>query len=162
MLFKEDVLSIGQMVERMVDETAKLMRSEASATLKVVQDEELKVNRSDQEIEEKCLDLLREKDLLAEKEIGRLVVSTIISAKFERMADHAHRAAKIADWAHEDQIEIPAELIEMSKVVLRMVQGSYSRFRYRDCRESSRHLAARQRSGLSGRSFIQKTTVRSR
>jgi len=122
MLFKEDVLSIGQMVERMVDETAKLMRSEASATLKVVQDEELKVNRSNQEIEEKCLDLLREKDLLAEKEIRMLVVSTIISAKFERMADHAHRAAKIADWAHEDQIEIPAELIEMSKVVLRMVQ----------------------------------------
>ncbi|MGH9553981.1 MAG: phosphate signaling complex PhoU family protein, partial [Terriglobales bacterium] len=51
-----------------------------------------------------------------------LVVSTIIAAKFERMADHANRVAKIAAWAIEDEIEIPSELIEMARVVHRQVQ----------------------------------------
>jgi phosphate transport system protein len=121
-LFKEDVLAIGQAVDRMVDETGRILRGAEGASLSVVQEYELKVNRSNQEIEEKCLDLLRDKDLLAEKDLRMLVVSTIISAKFERMADHAHRVAKIGAWAHEDGMDMPPELIEMAKVVHRMVQ----------------------------------------
>lgn len=121
-MFKEDVLSIGQDVERMVEATGRLLRGEPVETLRVVEEQELRVNRNNQEIEEKCLDLLSDKDLLTEKEIRMLVVGTIISAKFERMADHSHRAAKIAAWANEDKIDIPVELIEMARVVHRQVQ----------------------------------------
>ncbi len=121
-LFKEDVLSIGQSVERMVDEMERMLRRDSNASLDIIEEHETKINRANQEIEEKCLDLLRDKDLFAEKEIRMLVVSTIISAKFERMADHANRVARIAGWAREDEIEIPPELVEMAKVVHRMVQ----------------------------------------
>jgi phosphate transport system protein len=121
-MFKEDVLSIGQMVERTVEETSRLLRRESSASLQLIEEQERKINQSNQEIEEKCLDILKDKDLLDEKEIRLIVLSTIISAKFERMADHSHRAAKIAAWAGEDNIDIPIELVEMSKVVHRMVQ----------------------------------------
>jgi phosphate transport system protein len=121
-LFKEDVLSIGQAVDRMVEEMGRLLRKEQDASLEFVEEQEKKINQSNQEIEEKVLDLLRDKDLLAEKEIRMLVVSTIISAKFERMADHAVRVAKIAQWAREEEIDIPPELVEMSKIVHRQVQ----------------------------------------
>jgi phosphate uptake regulator len=44
------------------------------------------------------------------------------------MADHSHRAAKIAAWACEDGIEIPQELKDMSKVVHQMVQDVLLQF----------------------------------
>ncbi len=121
-LFKEDVLGIGQMVDRMVDETARLLRGEPTASLHTIEELEAKVNRVNQEIEDKVLDLMKHKDLFNEKDIRLLVVSTIISAKLERMADHSHRAAKIAHWAVEEEIDIPPELKEMSKKVHGMVQ----------------------------------------
>lgn len=121
-LFKEDVLHIGQMVDRTLEEMIKLLRKEPGANLELIEQQEKNINQSNQEIEEKCLDLLHEKDRFAEKEIRMLVVSTIIAGKFERMADHANRVAKIARWADQDQIEIPPELVDMAKVVHRMVQ----------------------------------------
>lgn len=121
-LYKEDVLAIGQMVDTSVDQMARLLRKDPTAKLEFLEEQEKKINQAYQGIEEKCLDLLMEKDSLDAKEIRTLVVSTIIASKFERMADHANRVAKIAMWASEDEIEIPAELPEMATVVHRMVQ----------------------------------------
>ena len=73
-------------------------------------------------MKKKCLDLLVEKELLDAKEIRTLFVSATIAQKFERMADHANRVAKIASWAREDKLEVPQELPEMAAVVHKMVQ----------------------------------------
>jgi phosphate transport system protein len=141
-LFKEDILAIGQAVDRMVEEMARLLRKEPEASLVLVEDEEKHINKSNQEIEEKVLDLLRDKDMLAEKEIRMLVVSTIISAKFERMADHAVRVAKIAQWAREDEIDIPPELVEMARIVHVQVQDVLLSF-LTDAPEKARDILQR-------------------
>jgi phosphate transport system protein len=121
-LFKEDVLALGQMVDRTVEEMARLLRHEGNASLDLIEKQEETINQAYLDIEEKCMDLLLEKDLLGAKEIRMLVGSTTIASKFERMADHANRVAKIASWANEDRIEIPPELPEMANVIHRMVQ----------------------------------------
>lgn len=121
-LFKEDVLALGQMVARTVAEMNRMLRKDTYASLDLIENQEKAINTLYQEVEEKCLDLLLEKDVLEAKEIRTLVGSTIIAGKFERMADHANRVARIASWAREDHIEIPAELSEMAEVLHKMVQ----------------------------------------
>lgn len=121
-LLKEDVLAMGQMVTRTVEEMTKLLKNEAGASLSFVEEQELRINQYCQDIEEKCMDLLLDKDLISAKDIRALVGSTIISAKLERMADHANRVARIASWAIEEEIEIPSELAEMGTLIQRMVQ----------------------------------------
>lgn len=121
-LLKEDVLAMGQMVTRTVEEMTKLLKNEPSASLNFVEEQELTINQSCQDIEEKCMDLLLDKDLISAKDIRALVGSTIIGAKLERMADHANRVARIASWAIEEEIEIPSELAEMGTLIQRMVQ----------------------------------------
>lgn len=122
MLFKEDVLALGQLVCRSVEETARVLRKDDKADLSLIESQEQSINKSYQEIEEKCLDLLLEKDLLSAKDIRTLVGSTIIASKFERMADHSNRVARIGSWAREDQIEVPTELPEMAAAVHKMLQ----------------------------------------
>jgi len=51
-----------------------------------------------------------------------LVGSTAIAAKFERIADHAHRVGRMAFWAGQDKVEIPPELAEMTGVIHLMMQ----------------------------------------
>jgi phosphate transport system protein len=121
-LFKEDVLALGDLVSRTVAEMARLLRKERGASLELVENQEKAINRLYQEVEEKCLDLLLEKDVLQPKDIRTLVGSTIIAAKLERMADHANRVARIASWAKEDNIVVPAELPEMAEAIHKMMQ----------------------------------------
>lgn len=119
---KEDVLSLGRMVSRTTEEMARLLQKDARAKLEFIEEQEDKINEAAQEIEEKCLDLLMEREVLSPLEIRTLLGSTVIAAKFERMADHANRIAKTASWAIEDQVEIPSELAEMAGVIQSMVQ----------------------------------------
>ncbi len=119
---KEDVLALGQLVDRSVEEVTLLLRGDNTVSLSVVEDREEVINEACQSIEEKCLDLLIEEDRWGAREIRTLVSSTIIATKFERIADHANRVGRMASWASEDGIEIPIQLPEMAAVVHRMVQ----------------------------------------
>ncbi len=121
-LLKEDVLAMGRSVEKTIQELTRLLKKDPSASLARVEEEEETINRHCQEIEEKCLELLIEKAPMSEKTIRSLVSIILIATKLERMADHAMRVAKVADWAREEEIDVPEELIEMSQAVQRMVQ----------------------------------------
>lgn len=120
-LLKEDILSMGRMVENTVQELTRMLKKDANANLSLMEDHEETINSQCQEIEEKCLELLVERAPMNEKTIRSLVSTIIIATKLERMADHAIRVAKVADWAREEKIDVPEELIEMSQVVQRMV-----------------------------------------
>lgn len=121
-LFKEDVLALGQLVSRTVAETARMLRKEKGADLGLIEEQEKSINKLYQQIEENCFELLMEKDIFAAKDIRLLLGSTIIAAKFERLADHSNRVAKIASWAREDNIELPPELSLMADCIHKMVQ----------------------------------------
>ncbi len=121
-LFKEDVLYLGEMVARTVSEMARLLRKESGASLQLIEDQEKVIDQLYRDVEEKCLDLLLEKDLLAAKAIRTLVGSVIIAGKLERMADHANRVARIASWAKEDDVDVPGELPEMADAIHKMMQ----------------------------------------
>lgn len=121
-LIKEDVLALGQTVNRSIVALTGLLEADSPAQLAFVQEREEEINRSYQEIEERCLDLLVERQSLTALEVRTLFASTVIAAKFERMADHVHRLAKMAQWAHQDQIDIPPELAEMTRVIHEMVE----------------------------------------
>src|ERR1700687_1115658 len=80
-LIKEDVLALGQLVDRSVEEMGRFLRKEKSASLDLIEKQEEMINQSCQDIEEKCLDVLLEKQSLAAQEIRVLIGSTIIAAK---------------------------------------------------------------------------------
>src|SRR5581483_7573928 len=116
------VLALGQMVSSSVEEMARLLKKDSQASMSLIEEQEEQINQSCLDIEEKCLDLLLERETLDANEIRTLLGSTVIAAKFERMADHANRIARMAQWASQDQIDIPGELLEMAGVVQGMVQ----------------------------------------
>ena len=122
-LMKEDVLSLGRMVSRTVSELTGLLSRNANAKFALVDEQEEKINEACLKIEEKCLDLLNERHDLNPQEIRTLVGSTLMAAKFERLADHAHRVAKLVSWEDDDS-EIPSELAEMCEVIHRMVEDT--------------------------------------
>jgi phosphate transport system protein len=125
-LMKEDILSLGRMVSSSVGELVRLLNRDPSAKLSVVEETEEKINAQCLRIEEKCLDLLTERSDLQPQEIRTLVGSTLLAAKFERLADHANRVAKYVTWAsaEEDSLQIPPELAEMAQSVHRMVEDT--------------------------------------
>jgi len=121
-LIKEEVLTLGRMVETTVYEVTRLLKADKKADLAMVERQEEEINKLCQQIEEKCVDLLMERDSFGAKEIRALVSIPLIAAKFERLADHANRVARFANWAIEDEIEIPEELPKMAATVYHMVQ----------------------------------------
>ena len=121
-LMKEDVLSLGRKVNRTVSELTRLLARDPSASLQSIDELEEQINEGCLKIEEKCLDVLTERNDLNAEEIRALVGSTLMAAKFERLADHAHRVAKLVSWASEDGVEVPHELPEMAGVVNHMVE----------------------------------------
>ena len=121
-LIKEEVLTLGRMVETTVYEVTRLLKGDRKADLAFIEKQEEEINHLCLEIEEKCVDLLCERDSFGPKEIRALVSIPLISAKLERLADHANRVGKFATWAMEDQIEIPEELPKMAAHVYHMVQ----------------------------------------
>ena len=127
-LFKEDVLVLGQTVVRTLDEVTRLLKKESTASLELIEEQEESINQLYLGIEEKCMDLLLEKENLDAKAIRMLVASTTIAGKFERMADHANRVGRIACWAQEDKIDIPPELAQMATIIHRMVQDTLLSF----------------------------------
>lgn len=127
-LLKEDVLSLGRMVDNTVDMVTNLLKKDDSARLDDVENQEKQINDWSQEIEEKCLELLIEKDNLSAKDVRTLVSCTLIVSKLERLGDHANRVARIASWAREEEIEVPEELPQMSAVVHHMMQDALLTF----------------------------------
>lgn len=127
-LLKEDVLTLGRMVDSTVGKVTNLLKRDDSIRLEEIENQEKRINDWSQEIEEKCLELLIEKDKLSAKDIRTLVSCTIIVAKLERLGDHANRVARIASWAKEEEIEVPEELPQMSAVVHRMLQDALLTF----------------------------------
>lgn len=127
-LLKEDVLSLGRMVDNTVDMVTNLLKQDNSTQLEVVEAQEKKINDWSQEIEEKCLELLIEKDNLSAKDVRTLVSCTLIVSKLERLGDHANRVARIASWAREEEIPVPEELPQMSAVVHHMMQDALLTF----------------------------------
>lgn len=123
-LMKEDILSLGRMVSSSVAELVRLLNRDPAAKFELVEEQEELINEKCLRIEEKCLDLLTEREGLQPQEIRTLVGSTLLAAKFERLADHAHRVAKLVSWASDDDMQIPPELAEMANVVHRMVEDS--------------------------------------
>lgn len=121
-LLKEDILSMGRSVESAVQEMTRMLKKDLNANLSFIEDQEEAINEQCHDIEEKCLELLVEKEPMSAKTIRSLVSSIIIATKLERIGDHALRVAKVADWAREENIEVPQELIEMSQVIQRMGQ----------------------------------------
>lgn len=121
-LLKGDVIAMGRKVDTTLGEMNKMLRREATASMAFIEQQEEEINAACHNIEEKCLDMLLEKGSLNAKEIRTLVSITIIIAKLERIADHANRVAKVADWAKEEDIAIPQELIEMASVVHQMAK----------------------------------------
>lgn len=119
---KEDVLALGQLVTRSVEEVTHLLRSEPAGDLAFIEEQEEVINDACQSVEEHCLDLLLDRETFDAREIRMLLCSTIIAAKFERIADHANRVGRMATWASEDSIAIPTELPEMVGAVHRMLQ----------------------------------------
>jgi phosphate transport system protein len=119
---KEDVLSLGQMVDKTVAELALIVRSESDADICVIEEREELINDSSYAIEEKCLDLLQDKHILDAREIRALVGSIMIATKFERLADHTSRVSRMLLLAKEDGVEIPPQLAEMAEIVHCMVQ----------------------------------------
>lgn len=119
---KEDVLALGQLVTRSVEEATRLLRGDPTASLAYIEEQEEVINDGCLAIEEKCLDLLLDRESFDAREIRILVGSTIIGAKFERIADHANRVGRLACWAQEDGIAIPQELVEMAAAIHRMLQ----------------------------------------
>lgn len=123
-LMKEDILSLGRMVGSLVAELVKVLNRESGASLSFIEEQEEKTNAQCLRIEEKCLDLLTEREGLQPQEIRTLVGSTLLAAKFERLADHANRVAKLVSWEAEDGMEMPSELAEMAAAIHRMVEDT--------------------------------------
>jgi phosphate transport system protein len=121
-MMKEDVLSLGRMVNDTVGELTRLLQGNPAGDFGFVEKQEESINEACLNIEEKCLDVLNERHDLNAQEIRTLVGSTLMAAKFERLADHAHRVAKFATWAKTDGVPVPGELIEMAVAVHRMVE----------------------------------------
>lgn len=121
-LVKEDVLSLGRKVSRVVVELSGLLSRSSEASFDLIQKQEEEINELCLRIEEDCLDVLVEKQELSPKEVRTVVGSTLIAAKFERVADHAHRSAKMITWILEEDVPIPEELPEMANVISRMLE----------------------------------------
>ena len=121
-LIKEDVLALGRMVDRTIGEVSRLLQKDDRATLSLIEAQEEEINKSCHDIEERCMEVILDREVLSAKEIRLLFGSCVIAAKFERMADHANRVGKLASWASQSAIDIPPELSEMAGVVHRMVE----------------------------------------
>lgn len=119
---KEDVLVLGRLVSATMQELSKILRKDQNASFDLVIKHEEEINSACHKIEEKCLDLLGEHKDLNQQEIRALVGSTLIAAKFERLADHAFRVAKYVSWVAAEDVQIPPELEEMAGIVTRMVE----------------------------------------
>jgi phosphate transport system protein len=119
---KEDVLSLGQLVDKTVEEVAQILRLEPGTDINAIEAREELIDDACRTIEEKCLELFLEKEKLDAREIRVLVGSIMIALKFERLADHANRISRMVLRAREDGIEIPPQLAEMADIVHRMVQ----------------------------------------
>lgn len=121
-MIKEDVLALGRLVSSTTGELTKLLQKNPTARFDQIETHEEEINKSCLKIEEKCLEILSERNDLNAKDIRALVGSTLIAAKFERLADHALRVAKFVSWVADEEVLIPSELAEMSGIVTRMVE----------------------------------------
>lgn len=144
-LIKGDVVSMGRKVDTTVGEMTKMLQKDKSASMEFIERQEEEINSACHEIEEKCLDLLFQKDQMSAKEIRTLVSITIIIAKLERIADHANRVARVADWAIEEKIDIPQELVEMASVVHQMAKDNLIVF-VSDATEKAKEILKRDNS----------------
>jgi phosphate transport system protein len=120
-LMKEDVLALGRQVHRAVIELVQLLAS-SDGSLAFIEEQEEEINDACYRIEEKCLDYLQERQDLEAREIRMLVGSIMMATKFERLADHVQRVARLVTWASTESQRVPGELVEMVGVVKNMVE----------------------------------------
>ncbi|MBY0546053.1 MAG: hypothetical protein K2W95_02060 [Candidatus Obscuribacterales bacterium] len=121
-LIKEDVLSLGRLVNKAVSELQGLLTKAPRASFEKIEQLEDEINKSCLNIEEKSLDVLCDRSDLSPQEVRTLVGSTLIATKFERLADHALRVAKFVSWIAEEDVEIPPQMAEMTGIVNRMIE----------------------------------------
>lgn len=121
-LMKEDVLSLGRLVSNTLLGLSLILTKDPTANFEQIEHQEEKINKACLTIEEKCMDLLACRQDFSAQEIRTLVGSTLIAAKFERLADHALRIAKLVSWIASDQDPLPPQLAEMSNIISRMVE----------------------------------------
>ena len=119
---KDDVVSMGRMVNTSVEEMASILKGNPSGSMSLIEEREKKINDYCKKIEETCLELLLEKETVTQKDIRLLVSTIIIAAKLERMGDHANRIAKVADWARKEKVGVPTEMAEMASVIHQMAE----------------------------------------
>ncbi len=130
-LLKNDVLSMGRKVEKTVEEMTRMLKAEPEASMQVIEKLEEEINSSCHEIEEQCMDLLLDthtKSSMDAKTVRSLVSTIMIAVKLERIADHANRVARVAEWAREEEIVVPTEMIEMAGIVHRMGEDTLLSF----------------------------------
>lgn len=120
-LMKEDILTMGRLVGKTLQGLTLILTKDPNANFEAIEQQEEEINKFCQRIEEKCLDLLADRQDFTAQEIRTLVGSTLIAAKFERLADHALRIAKLVSWVASDSVPIPPQLAEMANIVNRMV-----------------------------------------
>jgi phosphate transport system protein len=121
-LMKEDVLGLGRLVTDTMQELMRILRKDQTANFDHIVKYEEEINRYCLKIEEKCLDMLSEYKDLSQQEIRALVGSTLIAAKFERLADHALRVGKYVAWVAAEDTPIPEQLYDMAGIINRMVE----------------------------------------
>jgi phosphate transport system protein len=138
---KEDVLSLGQMVDKTVEELARILRFEPGMDIGAIEEREELIDDACRAIEEKCLELFLEKDELDAREIRVLVGSIMIALKFERLADHANRVSRMMLRAREDVVEVPPQLAEMADIIHRMVQDVLLSFVAEDVQKAQAVMA---------------------
>lgn len=121
-LIKADVLATGQTVHKCVQEVILILSRNTQASFERINLLEEEVNQTSIKIEQRCLDILTEYQDLTAQEVRTLIGSVLIATKLERLADHAHRVAKLVLWAADEHIELPGELLEMAQLVNRMLE----------------------------------------
>lgn len=121
-LIKADVLATGRTVHKCVQEVILILSRNIEASFERINILEEEVNQASVKTEQYCLDILTEYQDLTAQEVHTLIGSVLIVTKLERLADHAHRVAKLVLWAADEHIELPGELLEMAQLVNRMLE----------------------------------------
>jgi phosphate transport system protein len=125
---KEDILKMGQYVEKALKTVIECLQAKDRESLKKVHDQEVKVNSLQMKIDTECMMILAKQGPVA-KDL-RMILSIIkMNTDLERMGDQCVNIAYLTKdiLLREKLIEFP-EISEMSLVVREMVNESLDSF----------------------------------
>ncbi len=129
---KEDILKMGGLVERAIDDAARaLSGQDASLARRVIEGDE-SIDAMENSVDELCVKLLATQQPVA-VDLRFITAAMKISSFLERMGDQAVNVAqRILVLDHLDPIEIPPTVLEMVEVSQEMVKKSLDSFVRRD------------------------------